>query len=113
MLCCDETVTLIQRVEKAEDDCYTCTVLEGVSWFAKTSVALTADGARPVNTLRVRIPDGVLPEGVRPQTGDVLVRGAVGPVSGPEDWRGREYFVVSAVGDNRRGGLPHWSVSGA
>lgn len=113
MLACDETATLVHRVEEGEADRYVCTVLCGVSWFAKTCVALSADGAKPVNTLRARIPEGVLPDGVKPHEGDYLVRGAVPELNGPEELKGLEYFVVSAVGNNRRGGMPHWSVSGA
>ena len=30
----------------------------------------------------------------------------------PADFSGREYVLLTVVGDNRRGRLPHWSLSG-
>lgn len=113
MLACDETATLVRHTEEGDEDVYICVPLRGVSWFAKVGVAVTADGVKPVNTLRVRIPDGVLPEDVTPRAGDLMVRGVLEKLERPSELEGRSYFVVTAVGDDRRGNLPHWSVSGA
>lgn len=109
MLACDKTATLV----RLEGERYSCTALKGVSWFAKTVAAVSTDGAKPVNILKVRIPENVMPEGVIPRPGDFLVLGVLEAMERPADLLGREYFQVTAVGDNRRGGLRHWSVSGA
>lgn len=113
VLQCDETVTLVRNLEKDDGGGYACTVMRGVSWFAKTAVVVSGDGAKPVNTLKARIPANALPEGTAPQKGDYLVRGALERMERPAELLRREYFQVTAVGDNRRGRFPHWAVSGA
>lgn len=114
MLLCNETVTLVQAVRGKDGETYTCTPLTGASWYGKAVTIPTADGARIQNTYKVRLPAGTMPEGMKPRAGDYLVRGVVAAVTrAPADFAGMEYFLISAVGDNLRGRLRHWAVSGA
>lgn len=114
MLLCSETVTLVQAVRGDNGETYACTPVAGASWYGKAVTVPSADGARVQNTYKVRIPADSMPPGVTPRTGDYLVRGAVTQVTrAPADFAAREYFLISAVGDNRRGRLQHWAVSGA
>ncbi|HIY38449.1 MAG TPA: hypothetical protein H9835_04825 [Candidatus Agathobaculum merdigallinarum] len=114
MLMCTETVTLIRAVRGKDGETYTCTPLAGASWYGKAVTVPSADGARIQNTYKARIPAENMPDGVTPCTGDYLVRGTVAQVTrAPADFAGMEYFLISAVGDNRRGRLQHWAVSGA
>lgn len=111
MLMCNETVTLVQYDEIT--DAYRCTVLEGVSWHAKTAIVNTAQGVTTANVLKSRIPADRLPEGVTLCKESFLVRGIVAEVKTLDELTGREMFCVTAIGDNRRGHNPHWVVSGA
>lgn len=112
MLACDETATLVQRVEEGDADNYVCATLHGVSWFAKTVVAVSSDGAKPVNVLKCRVPVSAMPLEITPHTGDYLVQGELADMEGMADLTGRTYFQITAVGDNRRGRLSHWLLSG-
>lgn len=109
MRLCHETVTLVQ----ADGEEYRCTALCGASFFAKTAIAPTPDGLKPMNTYKARIPDGVLPADIAPRVGDYLVRGVLGVCTRPADLQGYDYFHVTAVSDNRRGLHRHWGVDGA
>ena len=60
-LACTELVTLVHHVKTAASDSYVCYPIQGVSWYAKTETAVTADGAKAVNVYKVRIPEAVLP----------------------------------------------------
>lgn len=60
-LACTELVTLVHHVKTADSDSYVCYPIQGVSWYAKTETAVTADGAKAVNVYKVRIPEAVLP----------------------------------------------------
>lgn len=114
MLGCDERLTLVQCVKEQDGDRYLCVPIVWASWYRKKAIAITADGAKPVNTCTVRIPDGVLPAEVIPTTDDFMVRGIVEAVTrAPADLTGLDYMRITAVGDNRRGRLRHWAVSGA
>lgn len=114
MLMCIECVTLVHAVRGKDGESYTCTPIAGVSWYGKAVTVPSTDGARIQNTYKARIPAGNIPDGVTPCTGDYLVRGTVAQVTrAPTDFADREYFLISAVGDNRRGRLQHWAVSGA
>lgn len=113
MLACTETVTLVHPVRGGDGDAYACTVIHGASWYRKAVVALDGDGAKPVPVCKVRIPAENMPGGAAPEEGDYLVRGALGAVQrAPADLMGREYVLLSTVGDNRRGRFPHWFLSG-
>ena len=54
-LACTELVTLVHHVKTAASDSYVCYPIQGVSWYAKTETAVTADGAKAVNVYKVRI----------------------------------------------------------
>lgn len=112
MLACNEVLTLVRHIREKDGDRYECSAVPCASWFRKEIVAISPDGAKPVNTCICRIPgETVMPE---PHAGDYLVRGIVRDVSrAPNDFGGLDYMQITSVGDNRRGGLPHWRVSGA
>ena len=109
MLGCTETITLIHHI-KGDDDSYTCHIANKASWFSKVTIATSADGAKPVNTFDVRIFDENL--GVEPSLGDYIVKGIVESIEKPSDLKNKDYFRITAIGDNRRGSLAHWRVSG-
>lgn len=113
MLGCNETVTLMQRLETEEGDRYKAVVIPRASWFGKARMAATAKGLVPQNTYKVRIMEADMPRGVVPCKGDYMVRGRAAAIQRPADLQGLKYFLVTAVGDNRRGRLAHWEVSGA
>ena len=113
MLACTEIVTLVRHIAGEDDDTYKCVTVEGASWFAKTAIVGNGTRLTTGNVLKCRIPDGLLKDEDAPRTGDYLVRGAIASVRKPADLKGYSHFKVEAVGDNRRGGLPHWVVSGA
>jgi hypothetical protein len=111
MLACTETVTLIHHIAEDNGDKYVCfPVYNKASWFAKITIATSADGAKPVNTYDVRIMDAL--EGKIPELGDYCVKGIVEHVTKPADLKGLEYFRITAIGKNFRSVLPHWRVSG-
>lgn len=107
----NEKVTLVKHI-KGEGDTYACYSMDGASWFAKTSIVTSGDGAKPSNSYTVRIPSQYLPTGIIPDTGDYMVRGVVIAVAKPSDLAGVEHFRITAVGANNRGNLSHWRVDG-
>lgn len=109
---CVETVTLVHHIRGADSDSYKCYVIENVSWYEKMAVAVSADGAKPVNSIVIRIPAEDLPD-VMPEKLDYIVKGVLDAFSVPRDLLGRICFQITSVSDNRRGGLPHVKVSGA
>ena len=113
MLACTEIVTLVHPVREDDGDTYTCTIIRGASWYRKAVIAPDKDGATPVPVCKVRIPAENMPEGVIPEEGDYLVRGELEAVQrAPADFVEMEYMLATAVGDNRRGRLQHWALSG-
>lgn len=113
MLLCNETVTLIRCDKHADGETYHCTVIEGASWFGKAQITQQQDGFVGGAVVKVRIPERSMPEGVVPLEGDYMARGRVGHINTRKDLTGTEHVRVMAVGDNRRGRLRHWAVSGA
>lgn len=114
MLGCTETVTLVRHLREDDGDRYECVPIPGASWFRKTAIAVSPEGAKPVSTCVCRIPEGVLAKGAAPAVGDFLVHGPVAAVSRPPvDFRDLDYMQITSVGDNRRGRLGHWRVDGA
>ena len=109
MLACNETVTLVQHTADNDRDLYNCIAVTGASWYAKTVIVTSGDGAKPANSYEVRIFGEMA---AAPKPGDYVVRGTVESVSKPADLKTTEHFRITSVGDNRRGGLPHWRVSG-
>lgn len=110
-LACTELVTLVHHVKTADSDSYICYPIHGVSWYAKTEAAVTTDGAKAANVYKVRIPEAALPSCL-PEKLDYLVKGEISGVVKPADLKGATYFQITAVADNRRGRLPHVTVSG-
>lgn len=110
---CNETLTLVQHIRESDSDRYVCVPVKGGSWYRKLAVAVSADGAKPVNTCRSRIPVTALPDNVAPKVGDFLVRGSLTDVyKAPADFSGNDFMLISSVADNRRGRFQHWAVSG-
>lgn len=112
MLGCNVPVTLVRHIGDKDGDRYECVPVSDVSWFRKEIIAISAEGAKPVNTCVCRIPVSSL--NIAPETGDYLVHGSVQGVNrAPQDFGTLDYMQITSVGDNRRGGLPHWRVSGS
>ena len=106
---CTETITLVHHI-KNDDDTYTCHTANKASWFSKVTISTSADGAKPVNTFDVRVFDDF--SGVVPALGDYVVKGIVEGIESPTDLKNMVYFRITAISDNRRGGLAHWRLSG-
>ena len=115
VLMCNETITLIKHIRDVDGDQYEPIVITGVSWFGKFRISPSESGASSVNEITVRIPVEAMPKGVTPETGDYVARGAV--ESAELDFETvsalPDVFEVLSVGDNRRGRLKHWRISGA
>lgn len=109
MLMCNQTVTLVHHVKGEDGDTYTCTTHENASWFKRNTITTSKDGAKPVNSFEVRIMGA---EDISPALGDYVALGKVSNVSKPSDLAGLDHFRVTAIGDNRRGKLAHWRLSG-
>lgn len=110
MIACDQTITLIRHNLDTDTDTYTCKTVDNASWYAKTIITTSGDGAKPSNTYEVRIMGAA---DISPAPGDYVALGAVESVTRPSDLKGIEHFRITSVGDNRRGGLPHWRLSGS
>lgn len=114
MLGCTETITIVRMVYHAalDRDEYTSHIIHGVSWFGKLVVGLEGKGLTGKSEYHVRIPSTVtLP--VEIGVGDTIIHGAVGKIEGAADFQELPHFTVLSVGDNRRGGRPHWAVRGS
>lgn len=150
MLECNKTVTLIHHEKGIDGDTYDCIVCNNASWFKKTTISTSADGAKPVNTYecRVLVADGRIKTGsvasyndritlvpaqdeantytltkaggedatiyidIEPAVGDYVALGEVESIELPSDLKQYDHFRITAVGDNRRGRLSHWRLSG-
>lgn len=117
MLECNETITLVQQDydRETDRDVYSCTVIEGVSWFGKLVASMENKGLTGAAQVTVRITEDNMPDVVI-KRGDYIVRGIVSGIEKQADLKGLEYFTVLSVGDNRRGkrkDLRHWAVRGA
>lgn len=108
MLGCNNVVTLIHH-EKGDDDIYICTPLSDASWFKKKTISTSGDGAKPANTYEARIMGTM---DIPAALGDYIALGVVEAVEAPSDLEGIDHFRITAIGDNRRGGLAHWRFSG-
>ena len=109
MLMCNETVTLIQHIKGTDADTYKCIVCTGASWYKKTTITTSADGARPANTYEVRIMGNA---DISPASGDYMALGVVKAIEKPADLKGVDHFRITAIGHNKRGRLAHWRCSG-
>lgn len=112
-LTCNRKVTLVHHVRGDDTDTYKCHVIDGVSWYEKTQVSTSGDGAKPSSVVISRIPENKLPDDM-PEISDYLVLGVVEAISRPSDLRGKKYFRITSVSDNRHERLlPHVRVSGS
>lgn len=108
MYLANEQLTLVRHIETPTGDSYVSIATKG-SWKYEAGNDMSRQGQAPVSSVTVRIPEENLPI-VLPVAGDYMVRGAVyiGSLSG---LRGREYFRIASVRDNRRGAnLRHLAV---
>ena len=112
MLMCNETVTLIRHIKTADGDSYEPIIITGASWFGKFKLTPGDASANAATEITVRVPAEQMPGGIIPRTGDYMARGAVS-VYTLEEIGKTESFEILSVGDNRRGRLKHWRVSGA
>nr|DAU90829.1 MAG TPA: hypothetical protein [Caudoviricetes sp.] len=110
MIACDEIITVVLHTQGDDDDTYTCITISNASWFCKTTINTSGDGAKPVNSFDVRFFE--TPDGFVPQLGAYVVKGIVEKIDMPSDLDGKEYFRITSIGNNRRGGLSHWRLSG-
>lgn len=121
MIGCYNTVTLIHHIKTVDGDVYECIPVSRASWFRKTTISTSGDGAKPSNSFECRIlVDG---EGIpcfesvksnefTPALGDHIAFGIVSGIEKPSDLKNLDCFRITSIGDNRRGGLPHWRLSG-
>lgn len=112
MLACNEAVTLVRHIKTASGDRYETEVIHGVSWFSKIGMNPANSGESPAEHHIVRIPAAVVPE-VLPHRGDTMVRGELTvEVTRLRDIPERmDSFLITRIGDNRRGRLSHVVVS--
>ena len=108
----DQTITLIKHTKEADGDTYACYTMPNASWFSKTTIVTSGDGAKPANSYTVRIPSEYFPVGILPDLGDYVARGVVTRVTKPADLKGVEHFRITSIGANNRGNLSHWRVDG-
>ena len=102
----DELVTLI----RCDGETYTATPYSGASWFEKTGIVPSDGGFVSENSVRVRIPN----PSVLPAVGDHILRGTLPAgctVQSPADLAALGARRIMAVGDDRRGRMPHVAVS--
>ena len=110
MIACTEMITIIQHITDTDKDLYNCEVVTESSWYAKTVITTSGDGAKPANSYEVRV---FAPLSALPRVGDYVARGVVESITRPADLKDVEHFRITSVGDNRRGLLPHWRLSGS
>ena len=107
MLACEETITLI----RCNGESYTTVVFDGVSWYDKTQAKLESTGMTYANEVKIRIPAESLPATI-PEVGDLVIKGKIPEVpTAPVDIAPYKPRKIMAVGDNRRGRIPHVAVT--
>ncbi len=112
MLACTETVTFVRLVKGVDADTYETAEISGVSWFNKTRIRTENNGVVYNNAVQIRIPAARV-SAFLPAVGDFVVHGSIsGSIEKRSDLEPYKPRKVMAVGDNRRGGLPHVAVIG-
>ena len=107
MLACDQVITVVRLVSGEQ---YELIVFEGVSWYNKTRIKTEGAGVVYDNAVQIRIPAGAITTQPLPRVGDHVFPGRLGPgesILRAADLAARGARKIVAVGDNRRGGLPH------
>lgn len=130
MLGCNQMVTLYNKYIENRQERWQRTVIDGVSWFGKERVSVSAECSSSVDTVIVRIPESSLTKYATPslwlvdrkgwtlRSGDLLVKGVLDVEVLPGEsiskvLRAAEQTItIGSFGDNRRGSLPHIRVSG-
>ena len=135
MLACTETCTIFHRQYNPGTrlDDWQSQVLHGVSWYAKQGAIVSKDGLDSADTITIRIPVSVAPNGIIAVPGDLIVFGQInladwqwdpfqfdsGVILQSRDFRpklleGLERYTVTATRDNRRGPgvLHHYRIEG-
>ena len=112
MLQCTETITLVKHIAEQSADSYTCTIIQGASWYAKVKTALEGHGLVAAREVRIRIPEANLPAAAKIAEGDFVVRGEVTTINRQADLEPYESIRVMVVSDNLRGVNPHIGVMG-
>ncbi len=108
----DELVTLI----RCDGEHYTTVLYGSASWFEKTGIRPSDSGFVSENSVRVRIPNWaiLLAGGGLPEVGDHILRGTLPAgctIQSPADLAALGARRILAVGDDRRGRMPHVAVS--
>jgi len=115
VLACTETVTFVRLVKGADSDTYEKHVFSGVSWYNKTRIRTENAGVVYDNAVQIRIPAAAITTQALPAVGDYVIHGelpAGTQITKRADLEAYAPRKVMAVGDNRRGGLPHVAVIG-
>ena len=107
MLACNETITII----RCNGESYTTVVINGVSWYDKIQAKLESTGMTYANEVKIRIPTASLPDKL-PEVGDLVIKGVIPDIpTVPADIAPYKPRKIMAVGDNRRGRIPHVAVT--
>lgn len=109
MLECNKNITIVHHNKETDGDLYICKSYSNASWHKRNTITTSADGAKPVNTYEARI---MTTESIDIALGDYVVLGSVQSIEKPSDLKEFDHFRITAIGDNRRGLLAHWRVSG-
>lgn len=109
MLACDNTVTIIHHNKNIDSDTYACEVFYNASWFKKLTISTSADGAKPSNTFDCRI---MTADNINVSLGDYIALGEIESINQPSELKEVEHFRIISIGDNRRGKLAHWRMTG-
>lgn len=110
MLECTQTVTLMHHVKGDDGDTYVCTTHSGASWFSHRAITSSGDGAKPSHSYEVRL---MTTADITVDEGDFVILGAHTGLTTPATLKGLQHFRINRIGDNRRGMLAHWRLSGA
>lgn len=84
----------------------------GVNWYGRQTVTVGDSGLNAADSYIVRIPTTEI---IEVSNSDIVVKGLVNDViTSPSDLKNYLYFVVTSVGDNRRGSesMQHWRIEG-
>lgn len=108
MIECNNTVTLLHAEHTNDDDFWQCVIFGNASWFKRNTITTSEKGATPSNSYESRI---MTEDDINVSHGDWLVLGRVESVEKPSDVT-LDKFRITAIGDNRRGSLKHWRLSG-
>ncbi len=129
---CTETITVFNRTVNADGyDEYIPCVIKGVSWFNRVGTNVDTTGLRTADSTIIRVPLKADFSGrsyLSPseycgdadtftlKQGDIIVHAACteqGMTPATLQERYGQVVVIHSVTDDRRGGAPHWKVTGS